>query len=401
MLNESFASSIHSTGVRRNGAGAPLYIICERSQVKSFRSAELAAGQASTSASSRYIFVPVDLHDVKDTKNSFKKLCRACVPSAASQELLAEINSGQSQNPNRLKAVHPHPHLQAATKSSFVGKFGRKKSTTQSNLMAAAAVARGEAPANGGTGNVESAPGSGFYKQLHESKWFEQIKALLDVANTICDRMDDGSSVMVALEDGWDLTAQVVALAELMMDPYYRTIEGFCVLVEREWLAMGHRFTRRNNHTIDDQTGFAPIFLQFLDCVYQCMQQHPAAFEFSPFLLEFLAYHSVSNRFRTFLLDSELERVQFGVERSSFPAPTSLPSSSRRLFQTNVTHSQASSIAANTTCIWQYILKVHYHSAKFFNFTYQPVGGSAFVSLRLATDVCRVRSNIGDSAPYR
>lgn len=37
------------------------------------------------------------------------------------------------------------------------------------------------------------------------------------------------------------------------------------------------------------------------------------AFEFNDYFLRFLAYHSVSCRFRTFLFDCELERVESGV----------------------------------------------------------------------------------------
>ena len=35
------------------------------------------------------------------------------------------------------------------------------------------------------------------------------------------------SSVLVHCTDGWDRTAQLTALAMLMLDPFYRTIEGF------------------------------------------------------------------------------------------------------------------------------------------------------------------------------
>jgi hypothetical protein len=43
------------------------------------------------------------------------------------------------------------------------------------------------------------------------------------------------------------------------------------------------------------------------------MSQYPSAFEFNEFYLEFLAYHYVSNRFQTFLLDGEYERMKCGI----------------------------------------------------------------------------------------
>lgn len=38
------------------------------------------------------------------------------------------------------------------------------------------------------------------------------------------------SSVLIHCTDGWDRTAQLSALAMLMLDPYYRTIKGLEVV---------------------------------------------------------------------------------------------------------------------------------------------------------------------------
>lgn len=39
------------------------------------------------------------------------------------------------------------------------------------------------------------------------------------------------ASVLVHCSDGWDRTAQTCSIASIILDPYYRTIHGFQVII--------------------------------------------------------------------------------------------------------------------------------------------------------------------------
>lgn len=113
---------------------------------------------------------------------------------------------------------------------------------------------------------------------MEGTQWLYNISQLLQTAVEVAVAIhDQARPVLVHCSDGWDRTTQIVTLAELILDPYYRTIEGFQVLVEREWLSFGHKFGDRNN--VDGEQ--SPVFLQWLDCVYQVTIQYPTSFEFN------------------------------------------------------------------------------------------------------------------------
>ena len=120
-----------------------------------------------------------------------------------------------------------------------------------------------------------------------------------------------GCSVLVHCSDGWDRTSQLCALAQLIVDPYYRTLKGFSVLIEKDFISFGHKFAKRSGRrTKRKESQESPIFLQFLDCVYQMKEQNRNAFEFNLFFLEFLAFHTDSGIYGNFLFDSAVERDQ-------------------------------------------------------------------------------------------
>ncbi|KAM6427369.1 phosphatidylinositol-3-phosphate phosphatase MTMR1 isoform 3-T3 [Liasis olivaceus] len=154
---------------------------------------------------------------------------------------------------------------------------------------------------------------SRWLSNVESTHWLEYIRMLLAGAVRIADKIESGkTSVVVHCSDGWDRTAQLTSLAMLMLDSYYRTIKGFEVLLEKEWMSFGHRFAMRVGHGDDDHADAdrSPIFLQFIDCVWQMTKQFPAAFEFNELFLISILDHLYSCLFGTFLCNSEHQRVK-------------------------------------------------------------------------------------------
>ncbi|XP_053107423.1 myotubularin-related protein 7 isoform X2 [Hemicordylus capensis] len=92
---------------------------------------------------------------------------------------------------------------------------------------------------------------SDFLWGLENSGWLKHIKAIMDAGIFIAKAVaEEGVSVLVHCSDGWDRTAQVCSVASLLLDPYYRTMKGFMVLIDKDWVSFGHKF----NHRIQERT---------------------------------------------------------------------------------------------------------------------------------------------------
>ena len=178
---------------------------------------------------------------------------------------------------------------------------------------------------------------------LRRSGWLRHLGAVVEGTVIIVKNVHINSShVLIHCSDGWDRTSQLSAMAQLCLDPHYRTIKGFQVLIEKDWLSFGHKFLDRCGHLSSEkfflspaegsggggaeaaqaffasvQNKFAspghlketsPIFHQFLECVRQVQRQFPERFEFNERFLNQLYYHLYSCQFGTFLWNCEKDR---------------------------------------------------------------------------------------------
>ena len=208
---------------------------------------------------------------------------------------------------------------------------------------------------------------------LEKSGWLKHIKNILDGTLLIVRSIHlNNAHILVHCSDGWDRTAQLSSLSQVCLDPFYRTIDGLHALLDKEWIAFGHKFKDRCGHLsrapkksenssaefqfkniqnaaknlfgmrgssnglgafAQDQNllsssetitpknvaprEISPIFPQFLDCLYQIWTQYPTHFEYDERLLYFLFKHVYSCQFSDFLFNNE-------KERNAYPGGTSI-----------------------------------------------------------------------------
>lgn len=177
---------------------------------------------------------------------------------------------------------------------------------------------------------------------LRRSGWLRHIVATLEGTVLITRNVHVNSShVLIHCSDGWDRTSQLSSLSQICLDPFYRTIRGFEILIEKDWLSFGHKFLDRCGHLSSDkffvstpdpagggdgaaqaflasvQNRFtsnshiketSPVFHQFLESVRQIQRQFPDRFQFNERFLNQMYYHLYSCQFGTFLHNSERER---------------------------------------------------------------------------------------------
>ncbi|XP_030622027.1 myotubularin-related protein 7a [Chanos chanos] len=154
-----------------------------------------------------------------------------------------------------------------------------------------------------------------FLSGLEYSGWLKHIKAILDAGIFIAKAVaEEGVSVLVHCSDGWDRTTQVCSVASVLLDPYYRTLKGLMVLIEKDWVAFGHKFSHRYNHLDGDLKEVSPVIDQFLECVWNLMEQFPCAFEYNENFLITIHNHIYSCQYGNFICNSQKEKRDMRIK---------------------------------------------------------------------------------------
>ncbi|KAH3758274.1 Myotubularin-like phosphatase domain [Pelomyxa schiedti] len=127
-----------------------------------------------------------------------------------------------------------------------------------------------------------------WYLQLEQSRWLNLQQAILaSVTKTVHIieklQMSMGSHCTMYIF-GNAVPGSLLQVEKLSFRGIYliRSIIGFEILIEKEWLSFGHKFGYRCAHgeaKPSDQR--SPIFPQFIECVYQLICQYPFCFQFN------------------------------------------------------------------------------------------------------------------------
>lgn len=156
---------------------------------------------------------------------------------------------------------------------------------------------------------------SKFLTLLEKSNWLFYSSLCLRYACEAAEKLREGSTCVLQESNGRDLCCIISSLTQIILDPLYRTIDGFQSLIQKEWIALEHPFQKRLGHVrlasdVNPLQEESPVFLLFLDSVWQLLQQFPDEFEFSQTYLTTLWDSCFMPLFDTFQFDTNADRLK-------------------------------------------------------------------------------------------
>lgn len=134
---------------------------------------------------------------------------------------------------------------------------------------------------------------------------------------------------------------------------------------------MGHG---HDKHADQDRS---PIFLQFVDCVWQLLQQNPKVFEFNEKLLLTIVNNMYTCQFGTFLYNNEMERDKHECKQKTLSLWSYV--NSRRAEFKNPTYTEYDGVVECSTSLAALQLWTNYY------FQYKEIIDDSSISLQSST----------------
>ncbi len=140
---------------------------------------------------------------------------------------------------------------------------------------------------------------------IRKLAWHSLLAQYFEIAHDIADKILSGECVILQSGPATnDIDPVISSLVQIIIDPYYRTLDGFSVLVDKEWITSGYAFASR-------PTVAYPMFYLFCNCVWELQNLHRRDFGFNEHILIAYLDNIHSRQFTTFLFDSESDRLDF------------------------------------------------------------------------------------------
>ncbi|CAF0789872.1 unnamed protein product [Brachionus calyciflorus] len=165
-----------------------------------------------------------------------------------------------------------------------------------------------------------------FHSKLNSTKWLKHVSEVLCLTTKIINSLNcfQRNVFIEEYRDHMDISCVLTSLTKICLNPKYRTITGLENLLQKDWFLAGHLFYKRLNE-IDDKkkgvldeekdnkkiSGISPVFLFFLDCLFQLLTQYPSEFEFNEFYLINLWDYSLTGLSLTYSFDGMLDFFNF------------------------------------------------------------------------------------------
>jgi len=129
---------------------------------------------------------------------------------------------------------------------------------------------------------------------IDNTQWIHHAVQLLRGSVFVARTVENGNSVLIHCSDGWDRTSQLCALAQVLLNPAARTINGFAEVIDKDFGHFGHGYDMRTAPLNASGSERSPVFFQFLDAVHHLLVRFPRAFEFNELFLRIInkGYHS-------------------------------------------------------------------------------------------------------------